>query len=291
MKKRLLIIVFCFLILLINVSGCLKRDTMENIDVYTTIYPIEYIANFLYGNHAKIFSIYPNDIDVFKYQLTDKQLTDYSKTSLFIYNGLSGEKDYAISMLNKNNQLKIIDAAMNMEYINGIEELWLDPSNFLMLSQNVRKGFEEYITNPYLRNEINKNDELLKISISEIDAELKLIAQNAEHKTILVTDELFLFLEKYEFEVISLAEVNLTDKALADAINLINKGVIKHVFVKPNQELSTQIKDLINNYNLTPLSFNTGINLSEQEVAEKVDFIDLMNYNVDLLKKELYQQK
>lgn len=289
MKKKLALLTFCFLILLINFTGCFKRDTMEDIDIYTTIYPIEYIANFLYGNHASIFSIYPNDIDVFQYQLTDKQLADYSKTSLFIYNGLSDEKNNAISMLNKNKQLKIIDAAMNMEYLNSIEELWLDPSNFLMLSQNIRKGFEEYITNPYLKNEINKNDDLLKIKISEIDAELKLIAQNAEYKTILAASDLFLFLEKYEFEVISLEEEKLTDKLLADAINLINQGTIKYLFTIPNQKLNDQANDLINNYNLIPLTYKTAINLSEQEAAEKTNFIDLMNYNIELLKRELYQ--
>lgn len=286
--KRIILAIFC-LTLLINITGCFKRDTMEDIDIYTTIYPITYITNFLYGNHAQVFSIYPNNIDVFQYQLTEKQLVDYSKASLFVYNGLSGEKDYAISMLNQNKKLKIIDAVMNMEYINSIEELWLDPSNFLMLSQNIRRGFEEYVSNPYLKNEIKKNDELLKIQISEIDAEMKLIVQNAEHKTILVTSNLFLFLEKYEFEVISLEKETITDKALARAINLIDKGIIQYIFIDPNQELNDQVNDLINNYNLTPLAFKTAINLSEQEVAEKITFVDLMNYNIDLLKKELYQ--
>ena len=228
--KRIILAIFC-LTLLFNITGCFKRDTMEDIDIYTTIYPITYITNFLYGNHAQVFSIYPNNIDVFQYQLTEKQLVDYSKASLFVYNGLSGEKDYAISMLNQNKKLKIIDAVMNMEYINSIEELWLDPSNFLMLSQNIRRGFEEYVSNPYLKNEIKKNDELLKIQISEIDAEMKLIVQNAEHKTILVTSNLFLFLEKYEFEVISLEKETITDKALAGAINLIDKGIIQYIFI------------------------------------------------------------
>ena len=38
-----------------------------------------------------------------------------------------------------------------------------------MMTQNIKKGFEEYITNPYLKNEISKNYELLKIDIS-VDA-------------------------------------------------------------------------------------------------------------------------
>ena len=46
MKKLLLtfICIFCL-------SGCFKRDSMENINIYTTIYPIEYITNRLYGDY------------------------------------------------------------------------------------------------------------------------------------------------------------------------------------------------------------------------------------------------
>ena len=34
--------------------------------------------------------------------MTDKLIADYSNSNLFVYNGLSNEKDYAVKMLNKN---------------------------------------------------------------------------------------------------------------------------------------------------------------------------------------------
>lgn len=287
--KKIFLNSLIILILSFALSGCFKRDTMEGITVYTTIYPIEYITSILYGTYAEIYSIYPSNIDVEGYRLTDKQYSDYSKGGLFIYNGLSNEKDYAITMLNKNKKLKIIDAAMNMEYISSIEEIWLDPSNFLMMTQNIKKGFEEYITNPYLKNEISKNYELLKIDISEVDAELKLIAQNAENKTIVVSNDMFLFLEKYEFNVISLQEDKITPKKIADVIDLINDKTIEYIFIKPNEKLNDTINDLINNYGLKTLTFKIGDNLTEEERYEKTTFIDILNYNIDLLKQKLYQ--
>jgi len=42
------------LTMLISTSGCLKRDNLENIDIYTTSYPIEYITNRLYGKPLKV---------------------------------------------------------------------------------------------------------------------------------------------------------------------------------------------------------------------------------------------
>ena len=50
-------------------TGCIKRDDMENITIHTTVYPITYIINCLYGNYSTISSIYPNDIDVKNYEL------------------------------------------------------------------------------------------------------------------------------------------------------------------------------------------------------------------------------
>ncbi|MDD2203123.1 MAG: metal ABC transporter substrate-binding protein [Bacilli bacterium] len=287
MKKKYFIVLA---ITLIAVTGCFKKDSLENVTIYTTNYPVEYITEKLYGNNGKIYSIYPNDININNYNLTDKQLTDYSKGRIFIYNGLSNEKDYAITMLNKNKNLLIIDAAMSMEYTHEEEEIWLDPSNFLMMAQNIKEGFKEYITNTYLEREIDENYEKLKIEMSEIDAELNLIVENAADKNIVVADDMLIHLEKYGLNVLSLEEnEKLTDKRLSDVEKLINSGVIKHVFVIDDNELSETAKNLITKYNLTPISYRTGTNLSEAERNEEIDFIKIMNNNIEALKVELYQ--
>ena len=136
-------------------SGCFKKDDLEDITIYTSVYPIEYIVDTLYGKNSNVKSIYPDGVDVSKYSLTDKQIKDYSKGNMFIFNGLSDEKDYVTSMFNYNKDLMIIDTTATMEYNNHVEELWLDPSNFLMMSLNVKNGLLEYITNQYLKTEID----------------------------------------------------------------------------------------------------------------------------------------
>lgn len=287
MKKKYLLILAMTIFM---VTGCFKKDNLENVTIYTTNYPTEYITQRLYGDNALILSIYPNDVNINNYNLTDKQLTDYSKGKIFIYNGLSNEKDYAITMLNKNKSLLIIDAAMNMEYTNDESEIWMDPSNFLMLAQNVKDGFKEYITNTYLKREIDENYEKLKIDVSEIDAELNLIVENAPDKNIIVADDALLYLQKYGLNVISLEENdNLTAKKIADTEKLISSGKIKYIFIKDNETLNNTVKNLIDKYKITTLNFSSGVNLSEAQRAEKIDFIKIMNNNIDALKSELYQ--
>ena len=129
---------------------------MEDITIYTTNYPTEYITKRLYGEFSTIKSIYPDGVNINAYKLTDKQIEDYSKSNLFIFNGLSNEKDYVEPMREINKNLKIIDTTLSMEYNDSIEELWLDPSNFLMMAQNVKTGFNEYIDSYYLTNNFYK---------------------------------------------------------------------------------------------------------------------------------------
>lgn len=271
-------------------SGCLKRDNLENIDIYTTSYPIEYITNRLYGEHSNVKSIYPDGINIEKYDLTDKQIKDYSNASLFIFNGLADEKKYVAPMFEHNKKIKIIDTTLSMDYENNIEELWLNPSNFLMLAQNIKIGFNEYINNHYLKNDIEEKYEDLKIEVSNLDAKIKLMVESSTNKTIVVSDDLFKFLEdKYGLTVISLEENdNLTDKTKADVINLINSGKISYIFTTQNKEINNTVNEIKEQTNVELVELKTISNLTEEERKNKDDYFTLMNYNLELLKQELY---
>jgi len=287
MKKLLL----CLSVALTFIStGCFKRDTMEDITIYTSVYPIEYIVNRLYGEHSTINSIYPDGIIVDKYTLTEKQLEDYGKAELFIFNGLSIEKDYIKPMFESNRNLKIIDSSASIEYTNRMEEIWLDPSNFLMIAQNIRTGFEEYISNQYLKTEIDNNYEQLKIDVSSLDAKTQMMIEKAPSKTIVVSNNLFNYLEKYNFTVISLDETETTfDKNLAKAKELITNGEIKYIYTIKNETISDNITALIEETQIETLEFHNLANLDETEHKNKKDYLSIMNENVELLRQELYE--
>ena len=286
MKKYLLFL----LIFLVCSTGCsIKRDDLEDVDIYTTIYPIEYITERLYGEHSEIHSIYPNGVNVHEYELTDKLIKDYSAASLVIFNGLSKEKDYVLSMYDKNNDIKIIDSTLSMEYTNSYEEMWLDPLNYLMMIQNIRTGFKQYITNQYLKNEIEENYETLKLEISSLDAKYKLMAENASDKNIVVTSDLFKFLGKYGLNIYSLQEDKLTEKTKEDVKNLIISGKIKYIFAKNDEEISETVKSLAEENKIEILYLHTLVNLNDNERENNKDYVSIMNENLNLLKQEVYE--
>ena len=85
MRKFLLTTILIFTSFLC--TGCFDFNNLEDATIYTTVYPIQYLAQVLYNDYSTSSMIYPNGALVDEYELTDKQINNYSKGTLFVYNG------------------------------------------------------------------------------------------------------------------------------------------------------------------------------------------------------------
>ena len=285
-KKILLLTIGIFIL-----TGCtlFKRDNMENINIITTIYPLEYATNYLYGDSSVVNSIYPDDINTDSYSLTEKQLKDFSEKDLFIYMGLSKDSDIAVELINRNKKLKLIDATYGMEYKQDISELWLNPSNLLMILQNIKNGLDEYIDNTYIKLEIEDKFNELKMILSEVDANLKTTIENASQDTIYTNSKSLSFLETYGLKVITVnTDLELYDKNLALLNEAINKKKVKYFFAIEDSKLSNDVSKLIEDKTLTLIEFRNLKNITDEERNNKKDYVDIMNFNIESLKKEIY---
>lgn len=288
MKRIKLLLISLLLIVL--TTGCFKKDNLEGIEIVTTAYPYEYVTNILYGDHSLVTSIYPDGTDITSYKISNKVIKDYSKKELFIYNSLNNDKDLAKDLLSYNKNMLIIDATNGMETTYGEEELWLNPSNLLMIAQNIKNGLNEYITNNYLKKQISNNYEKLKVSLSELDADIKLTAENATRKVIVVNNDSLKYLEKYGFTVISLDDStnSISDKTVTDIKNKIKNGEINHLFILDRTTNSDIFNQIVNDTGINTLTFKRLDNITDTERDNKEDYMTLMNYNIELLKSELY---
>lgn len=289
MKKYVYLFLICGLLL--SLTGCFKRDHLENISVITTVYPLEYVTNILYGDHSSVASMYPNDTDSFTYEFSDKQVQDFSQKDLLIYNGITDDKNLAFEFSNKNKDLLIIDATYGVDVLYHNSELWLNPSNLLMLSQNIRDGLEEYITNSYLKKEIEKNYEELKVTLSELDAELRLTASNAGRKTIVVNSDALKFLEKYGFNVISLDDKNvaISEKTVQEVNDLITAKQVTSIFLLEHEKNSAELEQILESTKIATSTFRRLDTITDQERDNNDNYLTLMYQNIELLKAELYE--
>ena len=283
MKKFLLLILMCFAL-----TGCFEEANFSDDVTYVTIYPVEYIADYLYSDYSEIESIYPNGINIKDYSLTEKQKSNYSKGNKFIYNGISNEVDLAVEFLNKNKDLEIIDSMKSMAYKYGIEELWLDPSQYLMMARNIKESLIDYENNIYTKESIEENYDELKIAISEIDVNLTMIGKNASYNNIIVANEVLKFLEKYNVNVVSLDENNSEyEKNYKTALTLASDEDILYLYKIKNFELSDSLNSLVNTYDLEVIEIDTMTNLTEEQRKNGENYITIMNDNIDKLKREL----
>ena len=283
MKKIILIIT-----MLLCLTGCFKSDSYEGIYIYTTLYPIEYITKTLYGEYATINSIYPNGVDIENYTITNKKLNDFSKADLFIYNGLGNEKQIAANLIEKNKNMDIIDVAQGLEIKNDKSELLISPSNFLMMAQNIKNGLKENIKNTSIIESINNNYDDLKIKISEIDAELKLIAENAKNKKIIVANNSFKFLEKYGFEVLSIsADDENSNTNLSKAKSLFSSKTNTYLFIIKGTEKTETIESLEND-GAKLAEVNPMYTLTDEEIKNDLDYITILKSFIDTIKTEVY---
>ena len=290
MKKvkyfMIIIWVMCFTLLM---SGC-TNDSMDDIEIIVTNYPCEYVARKVYDSHATISSIFPDGVDINNYKISKKQKRDFASKDLFIYNGLlEKERNLAVDLLAINPNLKIIDTAYVLETDYSPEELWLNPSSLLMMSQNVRLGLEEYIVSTYLEKEVDDNYNKLKIELSELDAEYRVAVDSTDDKTIIVADSALKFLEKFGLNVVCI-DTDASLKDIADASSLIENESVSYIITFKGLDDNDNVKKLLDDYtNIKKIELHKLENLTDDERSNGEDYSSLMKDNLELLKKELYQ--
>ena len=283
--------IFLIGFIIVFLVGCdINSNTMEDISIYTTTYPIHYLITSLYGEHSKIYSIYPTGVTLSDYKLSDRKLEEYSKSDLFIFNSLDRDRDYAVKMINLNDKLKVIDVATGMNYSNSIEELWLNPNDYLMMAENMKDGLSEYINNPYLVEEIEQKYEKLEYEVSKLDANLNETIENAKYRVIVVDNDVFKFLEKHGLKVISLEENDKLSSNVVDEVkSLIDSGDIKYIY-STNKESNKVVNELIHDKKIELVTLNVMQSIDGGITNSNDNYLSIMTNNINLLKKELYKE-
>lgn len=284
--KKLLLILSCLLL-----TGCGFEYDFSDKYLYTTEYPIEYAANILYGEYATVSSVYPMGSDR-TYVVTEKKKDIYAEGETFIYSGLANEAYLARDLLNRNENLQLIDATKGMSIANNVSGLWLNPSNYLMLCSNIKSSLIDYNENVYVKEAIEENYKTLNEKVSELDVKLYDIGKNGNYNTILTTNNVLNYLKKYNINVISIDENDNSslDKAYADANRAIKNKEIQYIFYLKGDKFSATQEKLITDNSLIKVEINDLFTITDAEKAEGKDYISIMNEIIDNYKKELYKK-
>ena len=77
---------------------------------------------------------------------------------------------------------------------------------------------------------------------------------------------------------------------MADAENLISSGTVSFIFLFEGDEENENVKKLRETYSeVQTIALHKLDNITDAERSEKQDYVSIMENNLELLKKELYQ--
>lgn len=276
MKKLLKVLILG--VFMLSLSGC--GDNTSNRPVYTTIYPIEYLTSYLYGEERTVNSIYPRGADVFTYELTDRQKENYSSGELFVYNGLTGEKELAREFLNSNPDLLLIDVSYGLNYEYALEELWLSPNNYLMLAKNIRDNLIDYTNSTVLIESIEERYAEIEEILSFMDAELRSVAMEARDEgnpTLVVSSSKLAFLENYGFDVIVLND----DVNVSSLEEAFSEEALTDIYLCDIDTKTELITNLESEYEANVIVVDTMYTLTDEETNNNETYLTIMRDFID----------
>ena len=279
MKKRFIYMIVIIIMTILTTGCSFVKDNLENAKICTTIYPVQFLTDKLYGEHSTIESIYPQGADIDNYRLTSKQIKEYAKNNLFIYNGLTNEKNIAKNLINKNKNLLIIDIANGLNYKYDLKELWMSPYNYLMLAKNIKEGLNDYLKSSIIKKEVNKNYNELAEKLSLMDADLRSIAREANKnnkETLLVTDDLFYYLQDYGFKIVSLDPDTRTESTINNVNNDLKKKKYNAIIILDNT-IDDEINNIIDKHKISQVNISSMIDEPENNdnyINQMQTFID-----------------
>ena len=287
--KKIILLILVGVITLTGLTGCFGSKKIEKAKILTTTYALQYLVENLVSNPNNVSTIYPAGVNTDEYTLTDKQINTFAKkNSIFVYNGLTKERKIALNLINTNKNLVVVDCTKGMNIINDDEEIFISPSNYLMLAQNMKNDFLEQTTSRVTKEDIEKKYEKLKLTISTYDASLKEIASLATNKTLVVGDDAFLFLEKYGFDVLSVEEKeNGTKNDMQAAKEAVKNKKVSNIFVLSSNKDSDNIKK-IEDLGATKVVVTSMTNLSEADKNANVTYETIMNNFIESIRTEVY---
>lgn len=267
-------------------TGCGTKK-IEKANILTTSYALQYLVDRLAINKDGVDTIFPAGVNTDDYTLTDKQIKKFAtKNDIFVYNGLTKERKIALNLINTNNHLTVIDCTKGMSIINNGEELFLSPSNYLMLAQNMKNEFLEQTTSRVTKEEIESKYEKLKLTISTYDASLKEIASLSKNNTIVAGNSTFEFLEKYGFNVLTVETKDNIKNDMQYAKEAVKSKVAQYVFVLSTDEETENVKTLVS-LGATKVVINSMNNLTEDNKTNKVTYETIMNDLIENVRTEV----
>ena len=318
MKKYLLLI--CGLIALMVTAGCSRMenngteaDRSGKLQVVTTLFPQYDFARQIGGSHAEVSLVLLPGMESHMYDPTPGDMIAISEADMFIYTGAEMEP-WAQELADSVDMTRVcvVDASQGVDMMkeedehdheeeHGHEEhhhehtydphIWLDMKNAMQMVETIADAFCEI--DPAHAGDYQANVEAYLAQLEELDMEIRAAVAGGNRRDIVFGGRFAYgyFIHGYDLDYESVydscsADTEPSMAQMAAVIDYMKEHQVKYILY---EELSTPnvARAIAETTGAEMLMFSTCHNVTKDDFESGVTFIDLMQQNVETLKKAL----
>ncbi len=311
-------IIIVFMIFILSAAGCFKNNNSDKITIITTIFPLYDFAREVGKEKVNVSILLPPGSEAHSFEPKPRDIISINESEMFVYIGEVMEP-WAHDIINSlnNKKLIVIEAGKDVEFLtadnhhlseeddheheNDAEDehdhngkdphIWLDFEIDQMIVNRIAEKLGEIDSankNFYIQNAKDYNLKLIKL-----DTEYKNAIAGCELKTIMFGGHFaFRYMtEKYGLSYVSPYEGFTPDaepapRKIAELIDSINKNGTEYIYIE--ELLEPKVAEAISHETGVKLELlNAAHNLSKSEFEQNVTFLQIMEQNLDKLKKGL----
>ncbi|XJZ26585.1 metal ABC transporter solute-binding protein, Zn/Mn family [Bacillota bacterium Lsc_1132] len=274
------------------------------LNVYTTVYPLQYFTERIGGKYVDAKTIYPPGADEHTFEPTQKDMMNLADADLFFYIGLGLEgfvekskatlKDQNVTLIPVTNSLKLpkeqgVQAKDKEEHSDINPHVWLDP----IYAKEMAAVIENELIKKMPKNKdfFTKNYQALTKDLDELNQKFQTTIDSARTKKMIVSHDAFGYWKiRYGLDLISISGLSTTNeptqKQLEQIVTTARQDGLHYVLFEQNvnSKLGKIVEDEIGAKSLT--LNNLGI-LTEENIKQKETYFTLMNKNLETLKTAL----
>jgi len=265
----------------------------ETIQVYTSIYPLYYLTSRIAGNAAEVKELMPPASDPHSWEPSPKDIAELQETQVFIYTGAGLEpwaRDTANSL--QENGVKTLEIAGTLFKGSSNQRdphFWLDP----LLAKKAAEAIKDLLVkaDPNSRTVYENNYRELAAELDALHEEYIKALSQCSRKEFVVTHSAFGYLaERYGLKQISIMGISPESEPsparLAELAKQLKDKNIKYIFTEPF--ISPKAAEILGEETGAKLLVLYPIgSLTEEQIKEGKDYMDLMRENLKNLKVAL----
>lgn len=273
----------------------------EPLEIYTTIYPLEFIIETIGEDTVDVESIIPPGADAHSYEPTMQDMTKYAGADAFIYVGGTMETfSDSISNALSGQPVELIHLYTHEELFTPAHEthdhdhghdhgdldphIWISPTRMMAVAEIIKD--ELIALNPETREFYQDNYEILIEELEMLDQAFHDTLADKNNGHIIVPHAAYGYWSEYGITQIPLSGYSMSDEPSQRQLQDVVMTAAEHDidFVLFEQNVESRIPEVIQNEigAETRTIHNLEVRLQE-EIDNEEDYFDIMYRNLEVL--------